>query len=317
MDCNLSNEPMDVDMSFNSTNAMEISYNEDKSLIKQENHQPTVHSPKAPKYKKLIVDLHSRQIKSKRYNNLLYALGMMVLSISILVYHFKVNVSCNDNIDTEMLRISLLQRIHGQETAISKIIKTLDSKERIKVLIMFGSTGVGKTLAGTILLRDQQASNIYHYTMPTFADAITSDILLGLTWCKSSYLVVDDLKNNDILKIKTILTILINKSDYLDRNLTIILIYNCIPDDIKFPFQCLSSFESQLRQNLSDINVSKHYVEFNQLDHNILKKCIEYEMGQEIDPNIFEKISKNFDVKQDGCKGVHQKIKYLNNRMRV
>ncbi|VVC98353.1 unnamed protein product [Leptidea sinapis] len=63
---------------------------------------------------------------------------------------------------------------------------------------------------------------------------------------------------------------------------------------------------------LNEINLKSYYVKFDNLKENSLRKCIEFELGGEnkINDRELNNIMKYFDVSVDGCKGVHNKMKY-------
>ncbi|CAH3828565.1 unnamed protein product [Pieris brassicae] len=223
------------------------------------------------------------------------------------------NYQCCERINTEKIRHNLLNRLYGQTTAVSQIMKTLESDMKNKLLIMYGGTGVGKTLAVSIILEDiLKFANVYHYTMLNLIDLNASDLLFGLTWCQSSIVIIDDLSHNDLSAIKYFIETLITKSETLSGNLTVIINYNCDIMDSHFSSKCNSNFASELKNNFSDIFIEKSFIEFNQLDNSVLRKCVEHEMGnKKVTEEQMGHILRNFDVVRDGCKGVHQKIKYL------
>lgn len=314
---NSSCEPMDIDLSSNSISAMDISYNENsikteytetKSYIITKNQKDTTN------FKKLVVHLHVLHKKSRTKKKFLYYLGIFFVLLSGIYYHSIMNFQCCERIDTELVRHKLLVRLYGQNTAASQIIETLESDVKTKILIIYGGTGVGKTLAVSIILENIiNQSNVYHYTMPSFIDNISSSILFGLTWCQSSIIIVDDLMNDDVFAIKKSIETLVMRSEDLNRNLTIILIYNCDVIDAHFSSKCDNNFPSKLNHNFSDIAVTKQFIKFSQLDNNVLRKCVEYELNSvKVEEEHMQYILKNFDVARDGCKGVHKKIKYLN-----
>ncbi|XP_047507649.1 uncharacterized protein LOC125051405 [Pieris napi] len=316
---NTSCEPMDIDISSNSVSAMEISYNEN-IIIKTEDTcdntnmtlSPNIQRPET-NFKKLVVNLDVKHAKRKNKHNVLYALGIFFLLLSLTCYHLNINYQCYERINTEKIRHNLLNRMYGQTTAATQIMKTLESDMKNKILIMYGGTGVGKILAVSLILEDiLKYANVYHYTMLNLIDLNASDLLFGFTWCQSSIVIVDDLRHNDLFSIKDFIKTLITKSEKLSRNLTVILNYNCDIMDSHFSSKCNTNFASELKNNFSDIYIEKSFIEFNQLDNNVLRKCVEHEMGnKKVTEEQMTHILRNFDVVRDGCKGVHQKIKYL------
>lgn len=317
---NSSCEPMDIDLSSNSISAMDISYNEN-IIIKTEdtcnitNITPSDNTQRPEtNFKKLVVNLrHVTHVKRKNKNNFLYALGIFFLLLSGICYHLKINYQCCERIDTGKIRHNLLNRLYGQTTVVSQIMETLESDIKNKILIMYGGTGVGKTLTVSIILEDiSNFANVYHYTMLNLIDLAASDLLFGFTWCQSSIVIVDDLRQNDIFAIKEFIRTLVTKSENLSRNLTVILNYNCDIIDTHFSSKCNSNIANELKNNFSDIQIEKSFIEFSQLDNNVLRKCVEHEMGNKsVTEEQMRHILRNFDVARDGCKGVHQKIKYL------
>ncbi|XP_038210305.1 uncharacterized protein LOC119831120 [Zerene cesonia] len=316
MECNTSCEPMDIDLSSNSANAMDISYNDpapheegiNTELVTDENQRPST------TFKKLVVHLNENKSNSRKRTLYIYISGIIILLISCVLYQINANFKCHGNLNIQRISDKMSTRLYGQSTASSKIINTLRSHTKNKILIMYGRTGVGKTLSVSLILEDiMNFSNIYHYTMPTFVDMFSTDLLLGLTLCQNSIVVIDDLKSNDTSKIKDKLSSLLIKTENLNKNITIILVYNCDATSGELLNDCVTLIKSEMKSfNDNDENVTE-YIEFDSLDETTLRKCVEYELGRrEISEEKFKYILKNFNVIQDGCKNVHQKMKYLN-----
>ncbi|KAF9409637.1 hypothetical protein HW555_011066 [Spodoptera exigua] len=320
----LSCEPMDIDTSGHSVRDMDISYDESSytsTVIKTEKPDFVAEDVQVisdnrtsaiqPTVKKFHINM---QRPSKSYNNVLFqsiSVGVVIL-LSIFALHIY-SLKCFEDFKLEELRTSLTHQLYGQTEAINTIIESLGQQERRKLIIFSGGTGVGKTLVSSILLNSLgPCSNVYHYTMPSFTNSFSTDFMYGLTMCKKSLLIVDDLTAND-MHIRTQIQKVVEKSEYLGKEITVILIYNCYVSTADFKRNCDETFRQKLLENLKGIKVSTTFVDFKPLTKYHLKQCIKQELvDRHLNDKELEDVMKNFDVDVDGCKGVHSKMKYLN-----
>lgn len=331
--CDLSYEPMDVDVSNTSGNNVDtdlsknsakpnvtikkevITDEEDnnmssKVIYKEETHE---HKPKEQVIQ-TIKKYHIKMNRENKTNTQMKMILLIILSILIAIAtYYVINFNCSHNLDVKEIKKSLIRNVYGQPKAINKIIETLSYNASSKILFFYGGTGVGKTYTASLILGGHwNSSNIYHYTMPGFVNTFSTDLMVGLTICKTSMLVVDDLTQND-MHINTHISNFIMKSEGLNKNVTIILIFNCDTTNREFSKKCDNSFYDDLKSSFSSINAIKKYVKFEPLTEEHLKMCIEKELGKRVVNRLdMEKILKNFNVSLDGCKGVYTKMKYLN-----
>lgn len=322
---NISCEPMDIDVSGHSVREMDISFNDSvdniKTIIKTEKPdvpteelQLTRHSVRSD-CQTVVKKYHIHiQKPTKSYKNVVFHIlsGAVIILISILTCYIYTIECCND-FNTEVLRNTFSNKLFGQTEAINVIIKTLDIKERSKLMFFIGGTGVGKTFASSILLDTVgSCSNVYHYTMPSFTSTFSTDYMFGLTMCKMSLIIVDDLTAND-MHVKKQIKDVIEKSENLGKDITMILIYNCYESTKDFIKKCDESFHKRILKNFAEIKVLQRFVEFKPLSETHLKECIKQELGErKFDDEEYRTILKNFNVTVDGCKGVHSKMKYMN-----
>ncbi|XP_034824954.1 uncharacterized protein [Maniola hyperantus] len=323
---NLSYEPMDVDLSAHSTSNMDFSYtdsNVDMSIVKTEPPEAdnvfvteSSFDINPETINKLVLGNIQHRCTSvartniKRKSILLSCLTVLVISILI---HQIANFNCYGSLNAEILRHKFMTKLYGQTGAVKGIINALESNENRKMLLFYGGTGVGKTFTTSLMLENiLDQKNIYHYTMPSFLQIFSSDSMLGLLFCKTAILVVDDLTRDDMMNIKPLIKELVLKSERLSKNITIILIYNCDIVNEEFLRKCDQSFYLELRQSLEDLVIVKYFIKFESLTQEHLRNCIEEELA---DRNISAKnidiIVKNFNATLDGCKGVHQKLQYM------
>lgn len=332
---NISTEPMEIDLSSSSIKSMEISYCDSEepvepvilsstpresenflqSFIKQETItetkglSPVFKTENQPSEFHNVKKYHIIMQNKKQSSNVLLKLSVvLILCISLAIYHVNI-FYCSEELDVKIVKETLDSKLYGQQRAIDLLIRSLDAKVSSKLLLLYGGTGVGKTYAASLI--HEQASNVYHYTMPTFLDTFPNNLLLGMYVCKSSILIVDDLTQYDTGIINHIESV-IEKSENLKKNITIILIYNS--DIIEKGFTKNSDtafFELDLKHNFSQVRAYKEYIKFGTLTDEHLRMCIETELE---DSNVasVNQIMKNFNVTLDGCKGVHSKIKFLN-----
>ncbi|XP_059060277.1 uncharacterized protein LOC131853410 [Achroia grisella] len=316
-------EPMDVDVSNNSEIAMDISY---------ETHNVNCDSPTINTREKISntsltddINLNALIIKQpefqtvkkyhitiKKSNNsrqIYIVLSCLIITFLSIIGYQILNIQCYNEFSIEHLKGNLHSVIYGQREAIDNIIRTLESDSERKILFLYGGTGVGKTYTVSILLANAwNYSNIYHYTMPSFKTVFSTDMMIGLTICKSAILVVDDINYHDIY-VKIHVKSIMKKSEELGRNVTVILIYNYTKNNKTYD----SMFSKQLLQNFSDVSALKQVIRFESLTADHLKKCIEHELGdRKLNEYEFQSILKNFNVMTDGCKGVYKKMHYLN-----
>lgn len=323
-DSNASCEPMDIDLSSSSTSKMDISLNEQWDGQVTMVGDITCDIPKVSKcepienqIKQCIkiyhINMNCSQKKIYFSKPIIICFTLLVLCISLVMYHI-VNFECCDELDGKRIQKVLSENLFGQYEASNAIVKALEIKSSNKIMFLYGGTGVGKTFAASLILdKLWKYSNIYYFVMPSFADTFSSELLLGLTFCKTSVLVVDDLKRNDIPSIKSHIISVIDKSESLGRKTTIVLMFNCDNITENFVKRCEETFITDLEQGFADIKAVKQFVKFVPLTEEHLKKCIEKELGgRKLMPTQMDNILKNFNVSSDGCKGVYTKIKFLN-----
>ncbi|XP_075970693.1 uncharacterized protein LOC142973039 [Anticarsia gemmatalis] len=325
----LNYEPMDIDLSSQSVKDMDISYidsDEDiKPLTRSSSrisvsastdrllpHHRTSPSPvKQPIVRKghIIIQKPPRTLKGAL---LKLISAIFVIFISIIAYHM-LSLRCCDQFNLNLLRGTLSHKLYGQSEAINSLINTLETDARSKIVFFSGGTGVGKTFTSSLLLDTVGSySNVYHYTMPTFESTFSTELMWGLTMCKTSLIIVDDLTINDF-NIKTQIKNVIDKSQDLDKDITVILIFNCNEDNNSYDKRCDQTFHNRLLDNFAHIKAHKRLIEFKPLTEDHLKACIRQELGnKQLNDREFQNILKNFNVSIDGCKGVHSKMKYLN-----
>lgn len=328
-------EPMEIDTSARSNQSMDISFNdsindskrepidsntylkhiksepklESTPLPPAENATPTpvsITTPQLTNIKKFHI-IRQKKVKNTLSLKLKMIFTSLVVLISIAAYQY-FNVQCSDDLNIDSLRQTLSKNLFGQYQATNHIIEALNANEKRKILFFYGGTGVGKTYTISLLLNEiGYHSNIYHYTMPSFAESFSTDLMIGLTICKQSIVIVDDLKlEYDIYKH---IDDLVTKTEDLGKSLTIILVYSCRNTDGMG--DCDIEFISKLIKQFEKIKSFKKAIEFESLLECDLQSCIEHELRRKITETEFLKFRRNFDVTTDGCKGVHHKIRHL------
>ncbi|XP_063621787.1 uncharacterized protein LOC134794011 [Cydia splendana] len=328
----VSYEPMDMDLSSNSIKNMDDTHCELEerktvsrssspiifitNLIKQE-----------PIIEKNITPVSGSQAKGfqnvKKYHIIMQpkktVASCLLVKLSVLfvlfacAFVYQVNTfTCCEGLDVTKMKDTLSRKLYGQKRAIELLSRALDVQASTKILFLYGGTGVGKTYATTLMFEEVwNLTNVYHYLMPSFMEIFPEDLLLGMSFCESSIVIVDDLSRNDF-HIKDHIKNVIEKSEYLKKNITVILIYNY--DNIEKNFMKYSNaafFDFELREAFSDLDAYKEFIKFEPLTAEHLKLCIKDELGYNNVANM-EQIVKNFNVTLDGCKGVHTKMKLFN-----
>lgn len=324
--CDYSCEPMDIDLSMNSVKSLDDSTSdkvEQQTTISPDKYlrqeQAAMKNPQTDAAKGTVewnikkFHLKKEHIGNKKpFLRTKVIVPLVVLCVSIGYY--TCNISCIDELQLDQIKQTLTSKIYGQSYAVDKVIETLKIKASSKILFFYGGTGVGKTYTASLILKDSwNYSNVYHFTMPSFEETFTTNVLSGLILCKSTIMVVDNLSQND-LNISSHIKEVVTKSENLGKNITIILIYNCDTVSAGFVRSCNSSFLTQLKHTYREIKALKAFVRFETLTETDLKKCIEHETGHKhVSELQMAEILKNFDVTSDGCKGVQTKVKFLNN----
>lgn len=318
---NRSFEPMDIDMSSSATENMDMSFdftdgdwgntsiefeNKSHSLkmipLQEENDKKRLNT-----IKKFHIKVQ-RDIKNHK-NKISKIIAIIILVGMSLIIAYSLNVTCAEEMNIDQLKTDLLLKIYGQSRAIESIIEALKIKES-KLLIFFGGTGIGKTYVASLIMdKFGYFSNLYHYTMPSFSNEFSVDFLLGLTMCRNSMFIIDDVsKSNN--EIDSSIKQLVNKSKSLNKNVTIVLIYNCMNTIEGFLKECDHSFQKEILRKFKDIDIIKKIIKFEKLSEEHLLKCIENEIGHEgIRTHDLGNLYKNFNVEIDGCKGVYAKMK--------
>lgn len=329
MDCiNRSVEPMDVDISNSSLNVSNISdRNDGMSCHLLENKDFKSNEERcvknivtylAPfdKTKKVHVNIqphNKKERKSNRGKNITnyFIICVLIPFISYCIFN-QLKVQCIDKLNTEILQKPLLDKVYGQQLPIKTLIEVLNVKRNHKVILMYGSTGVGKTYTVNLLLNELwNYSNVYHYVMPSFKFVYLNSLMTGLIMCPASIVVIDDLTIQD-LTVKSYINEILDKSKKLENDITMFLIFNCAIDK-NFSNKCDDIYFKKLQELFSDINSDMYYIKFNDLSEKELINCITNELNMlnfsyNIDMNDF---LMNFNVSLDGCKTVYSKVRTL------
>lgn len=323
----LSCEPMDIDLSGQSLMDMDISYSSDiidNNISLRSSSRISNFSKDKLQYNASLeykTNIKYCPIYKKRstgnFKNFVYKLLIVALVtlISIITYHMH-SLQCCDQLNINLLRETLSNNVYGQSTAVNLLIETLELNGKTKILFFTGGTGVGKTYVSSLLLNNiGLCSNTYHYTMPTFESMFSLDVMFGLTMCKRSFVVVDDMNMNNMYVIDQIKH-LIKKSENLDKDVTVILIYNNNCNNYLYLEDSVLNcdrFNAKLLADFSDNQALKKIIQFEPLSIKDLEQCVTHELGKNrLNSSQFEAVMKNFNVSIDGCKGVHSKMKYLN-----
>ncbi|XP_053602179.1 uncharacterized protein LOC128670501 [Plodia interpunctella] len=327
---NTSFEPMDVDLSSNSITYMDVSFNEPHEEftpvpVKEEpifepaptNNctLPTLTIPtQASATGVKVYHIIKKNDRKQTFNTTHIAVSILLVTCLSMVVYQIINVNCSSELDPDYLNEKLHQKVYGQYTAVTEIVSALKYESRTKLIFFYGGTGVGKTYTLSIMLEDKwNYTNIYHYTMPSFVTTFSTELMLGLTICNTAVFVVDDLVPSDLKQIKIHIIDVIRKNYDMNKYIVMILVFNCDNSDKDLMRKCDNTFYKEVERIFNDINAFKQFVKFEELSERHLKKCIEDELGEGLDDVHFNNIAKNFNVSQDGCKGVHKKIKILNN----
>lgn len=240
-------------------------------------------------------------------------ISLIILVMAIITYQI-IGYKCIEDLDLKSIEDKLSKNLYGQVEAVNSILKALETNEKSKILVLYGGTGVGKTYAISMILENiLSSSNVYHFTMPSFAEDFSPEYLFGMTVCNNSLVVVDDLTIKD-KKIKKHIEGIMDKSKDLGKNMTIILVYNCDIVAEGFIKRCNEEFLHVLKQNLYGIKAAMYYIKFNELNIDHLIQCIVRELkvlGLPLDETILAEILLHFNVTEDGCKSVYSKINFL------
>ncbi|XP_068630779.1 uncharacterized protein [Battus philenor] len=315
-------EPMDIDSSLNSCSAMEISYNE---MIPDDTGQtnPSIEECKTrlsfstneskQKLKKFQIIMRPKTGRYSLFTPCFISLFFVGILISIICYKF-IDYNCYLEFDPDLLRNSLISKVYGQPKAVENFIQALETNTNSnKILFLYGGTGVGKTLSVSLVLdKIINYTNIYHFTMPSFVDKFSRELNLGLIFCEQTFIVIDDLNIGD-KHVKLTIKDIIEKTENLKKKVTLILIYNC-DNVLNRSLACDNYFVNELQEMFNDVKASKHFIRYVPLMQESLKQCIIHELQQrEIENVDIDKVMNLFNVTNDGCKGVHSKIKSLKN----
>lgn len=322
----ISCEPMDVDLSIHSHNDSNtvqpltskspmLNESVDDGEVSRVHH--TLKETKSSTFKPEVWNVKKYHIlrkteQDRNYSLYLLFVAILVIPLAVILYCIS-DIRCSNDIDLKVLKMKLANRLYGQPVAVEKLIEALDRDEKSKILFFYGGTGVGKTFTSTLIFDNiWNSSNVYHYTMPSFGHSFSTESMLGLNICDSSFVVVDDLKQND-LQVKEHIAEIIKKSEDLNRKITVILIFNCDIIAKDFVKKCDNTFYTELSQAYEDVKVYKQFIEFKPLTQEVLRMCIEDELRHKSVSDLhFNYLLNNFNVALDGCKGVYKKIKFLN-----
>lgn len=230
--------------------------------------------------------------------------------LSITQYYFYMHGRqnyCEERSEYGNITKILELQVYGQENAIRNVKRVFDEHVNISEIILYGPSGVGKTLTSNIIQNTfQWPSNVYQVLWSNVESKSTklkraAQILPKLSRCAQNAIFIDDAEENDVDVIKE-----------FHEN----FVKYCETNDLKaFAFYVMresNKIEKLFQFELGDkIHVVK-YRSFNETD---LLRCIEIESKRyniKLGPTEVQEVIENVNVDRSGCKNVAAKISRLN-----
>ncbi|XP_045464074.1 uncharacterized protein LOC123673553 isoform X2 [Harmonia axyridis] len=221
-------------------------------------------------------------------------------------------------IPVDRVEKALLKKILQQNPSITTIVENLNklnNRPPQKILTcLVGPTGVGKSHLINILRKEISPQiKIFHDSdfpdLSSRESVITKDLLQKLYFSNLFVVVIDDLKIDNMERLKKFIEILFS----VENNILLLTVFNletkgCLKDSSKS-----NANLNVIRKNLEHFTENFHIAHFNSLNeetvkHWLVKEIAPQNFPSEINDILVDDLLKRQDIKCHGLKGLHSKL---------
>ncbi|XP_017794157.1 PREDICTED: uncharacterized protein LOC108575776 [Habropoda laboriosa] len=218
---------------------------------------------------------------------------------------------CNCETLLSNASLELQQKIHGQEKAISRIIRYFDENySHLKVLCIIGGTGVGKSYTAKIITKHFPLKNdifIYDAVLDRSVD-LAAQSSLGL----QQLLVVENLKLKHLNIFSDIIDVLRKTKD---KCVTVVAIFNVeeVNSSLERKVDLVQS-ENAILQAMADKKIDLSIVPYEPLNEEALEICITeaaLTSGLTLTSDQVNEIKQSLILSGSGCKKAYAKVQVI------
>ncbi|CAK9798255.1 hypothetical protein ANTQUA_LOCUS1564, partial [Anthophora quadrimaculata] len=219
---------------------------------------------------------------------------------------------CNREMVFSNANLELQQKIHGQKTAISHIVRFFDEDySHLKVLCLIGGTGVGKSYTAEIIRRNfPLKSGIFVYDA-MLDHSINADILNSLNL--QQLLIIENLKMKDLNIFGDIMDEL---KKIKDKCTTVLAIFNVeeVSNSLERKVDLVQS-RNVIFQEMANKKIDFSIVSYEPLNEETLEICITeaaLTSGFTLTNDQVNEIKQSLMVSGSGCKKAYSKVQVTN-----
>lgn len=245
------------------------------------------------------------------YSCSILCLFPIVTVILAMFLNLNIPTVCNRAMFFSNATQELQQKIHGQETAISNIIRHINQDVfHLKVLCLIGGTGVGKSYTANIIAKHfplKEEIFIYDTLFPYF----TNGNLLSL-FDSYQLIIMENLKIKNLDIFSNIIDVINKKKG---KCVTVIAIFNIqeVNNNLERTINFVQSINS-INEALADKKVDSLIVSYEPLNEETLQTCIIEAAtisNLTLTSNQINEIKQNLLLSASGCKGAYAKVQVI------
>lgn len=256
-----------------------------------------------------------------KYVSIISLLPLLMLSsvVYFLVPHTD-NYVRHSNWNLEELNNTLRYRVYGQDYPITSLLNILDTfltkdvniHEEQPVILLTGSSGVGKSLVSSIIASNfplPGKTELVLFPFPSPERLLTRFSERGF-----NLIVVDSLNGNFIADAVDWTRNLFNEAKWLNKPVILVLVCNFQEGFLEFELDGKEVSESShkkgeaIQKKLQSYGFDTHHVHFNLLTKEHVKKCVEVALRKRGVSNDIDEYSeiiiRNINIEFEGCKSV-------------
>ncbi|XP_066995670.2 torsin-1A isoform X2 [Anabrus simplex] len=257
-------------------------------------------------------------LTAERNNNCLYfcLLLLFVCASLFVTIHVMYHRNCDINFSISEVEAVLNSKLFGQRTAVKDIVSALDSffnsdKAELKLIVLAGTTGVGKSYAVSLL--EEQfpwKNNIHHWVMPIDSEDMGLRSHYEYSFCGDNLVIIDNLLKDDIseaIQFARYLSVIAEQKRILAL-FVFSLPYPLLGDSKD---SNVSADISVLGEKFHKAGINLTLISFQPLEKQHVISCIETALARSRYPYSKRRVDRIFEElipHQDGCKRVFSKV---------
>ncbi|XP_077254486.1 uncharacterized protein LOC143893222 [Temnothorax americanus] len=198
-----------------------------------------------------------------------------------------------------------LKRIHGQDALIFDLSKyLLSDTPRLKIIILIGGTGVGKSYTVEIIKKNFPRK----YSIRQYFPPIRTGFEFNIPFLQPGLIIIENLKERDLMDVAKFFKRY--QDTYKDKLATVLAVFN---------FDVSSYPNIRKIENIFNEDISKdiRFFYYLPLDENALSMCIMdaiVESGLTLSENKFAAVKRSLIQNNAGCKRAYNKVQIYGTR---